>query len=286
METAFDNLEIDNACLCYSLFYKEKYQQGISKAKKLIEENAFIILPDQIHFLEDKMIEELIQSNELAISEIDLFNLLSKNYKDKYLKYIRFGLIESNDLENIVFPSDLLSNDLKKLIEKKDTSSYLFKERVNFSNSFQPLSHNLQHYSISGNKFTRSNNNHYANLGVYSNILPPKIYIEIKIIKVVQVVGYSVGIAKTKGNSYEKDICVSPSGSRYNCTGSGSINCSQGDSIGLDFDKSRGTLSFFLNGKETGIYSNLDKTTNYFACVHTRSPNDSFEIYIKPKPKN
>lgn len=247
----------------------------------MIEENAFIVLPEQIQDLEDKIILELIQSNDLSIPEIDLFKCLSQ-FKDKYMKYVRFGLIDKDDLENIVFPSNFVSTDIIKKSMDKNDGSYLFKNRVDFTNTFTPF--NTTHYEVKSNKYTRSNDGHYANITVYSAQLPPKIYIEVKIIKVVQVVGYSIGITKQKGNSYEKDICVSPSGSRYNCSGSGSVNCSSGDNIGIDFDKSRGTVEFYLNGKKTGLSSNIDKTLQYYVCVHTRSPNDSFEIYVKKKP--
>jgi hypothetical protein len=278
------NIDDTTACSVYTVLAREKQTESLGKCKKYICENAVSIF-SQYLTLDDATLIEFLGDQDLWIDEFSLFECIRKREdRDKFLKFIRYGAIDEATLSEQVLPTDLVPKDLVAKLKEKPDGSIFYKARGQFSTVFKPNEKNIKDYSIVGTMFTRTTPKVYGDMPVFSGMLPNKTYISIKIDRVSQVVGYAIGVTNNKSNQLEKNIVISPSGSRHNCTGSGSNWCKQGDTIGIYFDKIKGTVSFYVNENAIGITGQLEKDTPYYAVVHTRSPNDSFTVDVKMTP--
>lgn len=76
-----------------------------------------------------------------------------------------------------------------------------------------------------------------------------------------------VGITAHRLTSYYgTDYCVSLGGGKCKCDGAGTIQGTQGDSIGFLIKKNM--MFVFHNGKYAKIYSKLNPKTDYYPVIH------------------
>jgi hypothetical protein len=212
------------------------------------------------------------------------------------MKYIRCGLIDPNDLIDIVKPSNLIEpeqyligleyNASPTLIAELEKNNISFKPRGSLTNFKWVTTNNNFSFKDNNLTCTKIGASSWTNCYVYGTqkFSSGVHYFEIKInAQQGGGAGTYIGITSNPTSTYySSDIVVGMNNAKYNILGS-NFTAGINDKVGIKLDFPNSKAKFYKNGSDTGAYGNLIPNTTYYAIAHLYYINDSVSISIPNK---
>lgn len=305
-------LDYNNVCTMLIEAQQGKYKfncdELISCCLKFIEKFATdVVQSDTFLEMQERVLLEMIQSDNLVIDELELFKGiirwgLHKKKKtkktlyetvSKLIPHIRLPLIDGKSLLRIVRPTNVVPFDLYlEALEFASAPDHVtpvgkkYKERLSLGFNLEVLPKYKHDFLITNNGKTieKVTGSEWENGKVFGDkkLTSGRHYWEIKI-DIIDNDGSGTvfGITKDKlKSSYASDIAVGMAGSCYHTNGNGIVG-KQGDVIGIFVDFNTLLVYFFRNGKNTNIVGKINNGMTYYPVIHIYYETNKFTVTYK-----
>lgn len=311
-EFLVNRLDKNNVCTMLIEAQQGKYKfncdELISCCLKFIEKFAQEVVQSETFLeLQERVLLEMIQSDNLVIDELELFKGVIRwgLYKKKKTKktlyetvsklipHIRFPLIDGKSLLRIVRPINVVPFDiyLEALeytsapgsctpngprFKERKSNGFILEPCVGFETDFVLSNRNMTVEKVTGGC-------QWQNCMVFGNkkLQTGSHYWEITINNIDNdKSGTIFGITKDKSKSYfSSDIGLGMAGSGYNTiNGNGWSGGDNGDTIGIFVDFKAGFVYFFKNSKYLNVSAKLNTGITYYPVIHIYYETNKFTL--------